>query len=338
MKKDLKNLPELEKKFGKVFFLSVSIVFGFFIILRLFFKNSGVIIPTKILLFGFFLTLYTAYLLSKTNYDFVKLFRIITFFLSLFITYVSLLISDISKAIEILFVPLVLMIMLFTNFTKTVMWTAAFIIFSFFSSEIASYFQLSIRKNYFEDKPHVLLFQEYIIITISAYFSFIIIYYNNSFRKIEAQHSTYNDFSARTAQEEDDSLNNLDLYGSKITNLQKDQLLYYKIIQLFDEEKPYQNEDFNIRKLAELLDSNSTYVSRALNKVGNKKFNQLVNDYRINQVKEEIANNLHQKFTLEHIYTSAGFSQQSTFNRIFKENTGYTPSDYIENLQRDNKA
>ncbi|RZJ36094.1 MAG: helix-turn-helix domain-containing protein [Chryseobacterium sp.] len=114
----------------------------------------------------------------------------------------------------------------------------------------------------------------------------------------------------------------------------KDQILYSRIILYFEEEKPYQKADFNIRKLAESLDSNSTYVSRALNKIGNKKFNQLVNDYRINQVKAEIANNLHQKFTLEHIYTSAGFSQQSTFNRIFKENTGSTPSEYIDNIQQ----
>lgn len=335
MKNDLKNLTEIEKKFGKVFFLSVSGVFAFFIILSLFFKNSGVIVPIEILFFGFFLTMYTAYLLSKTNYDFVKLFRIITFFLSIFISYVSLLISDISKAIEIMFIPLVLMIMLFTSFARTVLWGLGFIIFSFFSSQISSYFGMGIRNNYFEGQPNILLFQEYIIIMIASYFSFLIIYYNRSFTKIKAHKSIYSEnYTEKNATETDYLVNDMDLYNMKNTGLDKDQILYSRIILYFEEEKPYQKADFNIRKLAESLDSNSTYVSRALNKIGNKKFNQLVNDYRINQVKAEIANNLHQKFTLEHIYTSAGFSQQSTFNRIFKENTGSTPSEYIDNIQQ----
>lgn len=47
---------------------------------------------------------------------------------------------------------------------------------------------------------------------------------------------------------------------------------------------------------------------------------------------------MHQKFTLEHIYKEAGFSSQSTFNRIFKEQTGITPSEYIENLNKSDKT
>ncbi|MCU7617949.1 helix-turn-helix domain-containing protein [Chryseobacterium sp. PBS4-4] len=95
-------------------------------------------------------------------------------------------------------------------------------------------------------------------------------------------------------------------------------------------EKPYQCPKFNIRKLAELLETNTTYVSKALNVFGEKKFNQLVNELRIEQVKNDIVTNEHQKFTLEYIYTRAGFRQQSTFNRMFKEQTGMTPSDFID--------
>ena len=88
--------------------------------------------------------------------------------------------------------------------------------------------------------------------------------------------------------EEDESFINTDKY----------QYLYDRIIHSLENDKLYQDPEFNIRKLAVILDSNSTYVSRALNKIGDKKFNQLINDYRIEQVKAEIKNKMHLKFTI----------------------------------------
>lgn len=82
--------------------------------------------------------------------------------------------------------------------------------------------------------------------------------------------------------------------------------------------------------LADALQTNTTYISVALKQQKHKNFSNLINDYRVNQVKAELADNNHKTFTIEHIYTKAGFTQQSTFNRVFKEFTGKTPSEYIE--------
>lgn len=325
------------RQFGRIFFYSVAGVFAFFLLLSIFIKDSGVVVSKGILFFGFFLTIYTAYLLSKTKYDFIKLYRILTFFLGFFITYVSLLISDISRAIHFLFVPIVLLIMLISSFKKAVSWGIVFLLFSVFSSQISAYFQLDIREDFFKNQPEILLIQEYIVIIIATYFSFVILYFNNEFIKANSEDQPVpllDEINQEDFPREDHFSESENSSELTFESLDKDKILYQKIVQFFEEKKPYKNPEFNIRKLAELLDSNSTYVSRALNRVGNKKFNQLVNDYRIDQVKREIAGNLHQKFTLEHIYTNAGFSQQSTFNRIFKEYTGFTPSEYIENLDR----
>lgn len=333
------DLHQNRKEFSKLFFYSVAGVFAFFLILSIFFENSGVIVPIGILLSGFFLTIYTAYLLSNAKYDFITLYRILTIFLGFFLCYVSLLISDISRAIHFLFVPIVLMIMLISKFNRSVFWGVFFLTFSVFSSEISAYFQIGINKDFFADNPNILIIQEYIVFVISAYFSFLTLYYHNKFIKAQIE----SDIEPSVLKDElevvvlDEILvENQANAESHSESLDNYQILYKKIIHHFETEKPYQKADFNIRKLAELVDSNSTYVSRALNKVGNKKFNQLVNDYRIEQVKKEIENNIHQKFTLETIYTNAGFSQQSTFNRIFKEYTGFTPSEYIENLNGSN--
>jgi len=54
-----------------------------------------------------------------------------------------------------------------------------------------------------------------------------------------------------------------------------------------------------------------------------------LNEYRINYVKKLISENNLQKVTLMYIYTEAGFSNQATFNRVFKQIEGVTPSEYI---------
>lgn len=106
--------------------------------------------------------------------------------------------------------------------------------------------------------------------------------------------------------------------------------LFNQIMNYVVKEKGYMNSDINKRKLAKELKTNQTYLSMALSVCGNITFTELVNENRIKYVTEEIANNSHKKFTIEHIYKNAGFKQQSTFNRVFKEYTGMTPSEYID--------
>ncbi len=192
---------------------------------------------------------------------------------------------------------------------------------------------MGLDRTFYAETPHILVIQEYIGHFVAVYFSFFILYYKHEFFKIHLRQqllmlekSENNDIILDETEDLDEIIEE-----DTSSDTEKYQMLYDKIIATLENEKSYQDPEFNIRKLAEMVDSNSTYVSRALNKIGDKKFNQLVNDYRINQVKTEIANQMHLKFTIEHIYKNAGFSQQSTFNRIFKEYTGFTPSDYIRN-------
>ncbi|WP_410566018.1 helix-turn-helix domain-containing protein [Bacillus sp. SIMBA_033] len=39
-----------------------------------------------------------------------------------------------------------------------------------------------------------------------------------------------------------------------------------------------------------------------------------------------------------YIYTEAGFSNQATFNRVFKSIEGITPSEYINRIQEENNS
>lgn len=111
--------------------------------------------------------------------------------------------------------------------------------------------------------------------------------------------------------------------------------LYTDILNYFIEKKPYCDPNFTILQLALDLNTNTKYVSKAIHNNKSVNFNVFVNIYRINFVKEMLMQDIQNKYTIRHIYTSAGFKHQSTFNKAFKQIEGITPSDYIKSLTKE---
>jgi AraC-like DNA-binding protein len=107
--------------------------------------------------------------------------------------------------------------------------------------------------------------------------------------------------------------------------------LYARIVEYMETHKPFENKDFCIAHLSNALNVNIAYLSAAINMKRNMNFSLFVNAYRIENVKYMIRFNS-KKYTLEHIYLSSGFKNQSTFNKAFKQNEGITPTEYINSL------
>jgi AraC-like DNA-binding protein len=103
--------------------------------------------------------------------------------------------------------------------------------------------------------------------------------------------------------------------------------LYENLLHYFETQKPYMNPDLEITQVAIALETNIVYLSKAIKINRDMNFSTFVNIYRINKVKEMIKGN-QSKFTLEYIYVSSGFRNQSTFNKVFKLIEGMTPSEY----------
>ncbi|MDL2215238.1 AraC family transcriptional regulator [Dysgonomonas sp. OttesenSCG-928-M03] len=118
----------------------------------------------------------------------------------------------------------------------------------------------------------------------------------------------------------------------ELTNKHSD--IYEEIITILEKEKPYCNPDFNIAQLATTINSNVTYISKAINIKANTNFNTLVNTYRVNYIEAMLKNGYHKKYTIRHIYSAAGFKHQTTFNKVFKQIRGITPSEYIRDLDK----
>ncbi|HDR67474.1 MAG TPA: helix-turn-helix domain-containing protein, partial [Bacteroidaceae bacterium] len=54
------------------------------------------------------------------------------------------------------------------------------------------------------------------------------------------------------------------------------------------------------------------------------------NDYRVEEVKKRLQDPKFKHLTILAIAYESGFNSKSSFNTIFKERTGLTPSDYVQ--------
>jgi YesN/AraC family two-component response regulator len=110
--------------------------------------------------------------------------------------------------------------------------------------------------------------------------------------------------------------------------------LYQNILLYFAKERPYINPDFSILQLALTLDTNISYISKAIKIQRNMNYKLFVNTFRIEYVKEKMMQDPN-RYTLEHIYTSSGFKNHSTFNKAFKQIEGITPTEYYRKQKED---
>ena len=108
-----------------------------------------------------------------------------------------------------------------------------------------------------------------------------------------------------------------------------------KIINAIESEQLYKNPTLTLMTIATLLNTNQTVISKMINQGFKMNFNDFVNNYRIEAVKQLLQNGEHKKQTLLGISMDCGFNSKTTFNRCFKKNTGISPKEFIENLQKE---
>ncbi len=87
--------------------------------------------------------------------------------------------------------------------------------------------------------------------------------------------------------------------------------------------------DFSLTRLAQLVGSNTRYVSLVINEVFGCNFQTYVNNARIREVCRRIDNPREWgDFSTDGIAESVGFNSRSTFQAAFKKNTGLTAAEY----------
>jgi len=105
-----------------------------------------------------------------------------------------------------------------------------------------------------------------------------------------------------------------------------------KLELIIKTEQPYLNEDLTLGKLAEQLSTTDKKLSTMLNQYLNTTFYDLINKYRVEAVKDKINLDSHKNYNLFGIATECGFKSRTSFNRIFKKETGLSPSDFKKSI------
>ncbi len=92
--------------------------------------------------------------------------------------------------------------------------------------------------------------------------------------------------------------------------------------------KPYLNPELTLAQLASGLGISSHYLSQVINEQFELNFFDFINRYRVETFKEKITDPGYSNFSLLGIAFECGFNSKTAFNRIFKQTTGLTPSQY----------
>ncbi|WP_246431394.1 helix-turn-helix domain-containing protein [Winogradskyella flava] len=105
-----------------------------------------------------------------------------------------------------------------------------------------------------------------------------------------------------------------------------------KLSRLMTEKHLFENPRLTLSDVAGELGTTTKTISSVVNSGFNMNFNDFVNHYRIEAVKDKLEKGEQNTSTLLGIALDCGFNSKATFNRAFKKSTSLSPKDYIEKL------
>ena len=108
---------------------------------------------------------------------------------------------------------------------------------------------------------------------------------------------------------------------------------YLKVlIDFVEKNKPYLDRDMSINNLSSQTGISRHHITQVLNEKYGRNFFTFINEYRVREVIERFSDPHFNHYTILAIAYEAGFNSKTTFNSIFKSQTGLTPSHYREKL------
>ena len=110
---------------------------------------------------------------------------------------------------------------------------------------------------------------------------------------------------------------------------EKQESIVKAIDKAFQEDKVYLNPTINIQQLSKILGIPQRHVSLVINKHYNQKFRDLINKYRIEEVKLKLSDPSLEHLSILGVALECGFNSEASFYRIFKKNTGLSPKEYL---------
>lgn len=108
--------------------------------------------------------------------------------------------------------------------------------------------------------------------------------------------------------------------------------LVMRLKSFMENEQPYLQPKISLNELASSLNLSPHHLSQLLNEQLQQSFFEFINQYRVDAFKQALLHPPNRHLTLLAIAEDCGFNSKSSFNRIFKEMTGKTPSQYAKEV------
>lgn len=100
-------------------------------------------------------------------------------------------------------------------------------------------------------------------------------------------------------------------------------------------DRVYLNPTINAADLAKQLQISQSHLSQIVNQHYNRSFRNLVNDYRIDEVKQKLLQEAFSSSSILALALQCGFNSEASFYRIFKRATGMSPKEYSATHKKD---
>jgi AraC-like DNA-binding protein len=112
-----------------------------------------------------------------------------------------------------------------------------------------------------------------------------------------------------------------------------DQTLVNKTIislrSAMEKDRLYLNPELSVAMVSDHTGVSTKHISAILNQHLQKSFNEFVNEYRVNAIRERLLNGETRELTIAGLAYEEGFNSLPTFQRAFKSVTGRTPSEFL---------
>jgi len=191
-------------------------------------------------------------------------------------------------------------------------------------SVVANHFSFNLPKHTQEEVK----FNDTLLFISNISVVFLLIYYKDKIKKPETLDNIYTEDALIINKEDPTEV--VIKTAAESADSEAFEKLFEKIESAMTQDMLFKDTKLNLSRLSVVLEVNSAYISKAIRYKDYPNFSTYLNTYRINHVKKLFTETDFQKATLMYIYTEAGFSNQSTFNRVFKQIEGITPSEYIQ--------
>ncbi len=101
-----------------------------------------------------------------------------------------------------------------------------------------------------------------------------------------------------------------------------------RLESVITEKKLYMQSKLSLKNLAKELKLPARYVSYLINTYHNTNFHDYINTYRVKEVIRNIEDTSQKNKTLLALALESGFNSKSSFNQVFKNHTGKSPSEF----------